>query len=81
MTKILDEYTKPKSKPRKEGVEVLVSVGCSGLCSRMALQNMLAGWGRTVKGMVKEIRMVSEHQLLRALISLMGTPQANDVKT
>lgn len=70
-----------KSKPRKEGVEVLVSVGCSGLCSRMDLQSMLAEWGRTVKGMVKEIRMVSEHQLLRALISSMGTPEANDVKT
>ena len=80
MTKILDEYTKPKVKTQKRR-SGSVSVGCSGLCSRMALQNMLAGWGRTVKGMVKEIRMVSEHQLLRALISSMGTPQANDVKT
>ena len=41
MTKILDEYTKPtvQTQKRRSGS---VSVGCSGLCSRMALQNMLA---------------------------------------
>ena len=55
MTKILDALNR-QSKPRKGGVEVLVSVGCSGLCCRMALQSMLAEWGWTVKGMVKEIR-------------------------
>ena len=41
MTKILDEYTKPKVKTQKRR-SGSVSVGCSGLCSRMALQNMLA---------------------------------------
>ena len=80
MTKILDEYTKPtiQTQKRRSGS---VSVGCRGLGSRVDLQSMLAEWGRTVKGMVKEIRMVSEHQLLRALISSMGIPEANDVKT